>query len=50
MVAGEEHPLGDHPRHESPWGPVEHESMVYELTNGAISWALDFDAARRSVS
>lgn len=50
VVAGEEQPLGDHPRHESPWGTVEHESMVYELTNDANSWALDFDAATRTVS
>ncbi|MEQ1700833.1 MAG: hypothetical protein ABMA25_12035 [Ilumatobacteraceae bacterium] len=50
VVAGEEQPLGEHPRHEGPWGTIEHESMVHELTNDANSWALDFDAATRNVS
>ena len=50
VVAGEDQPIGDHPRHEGPWGTIEHESMVHELTNDANSWALDFDAATRSVS
>lgn len=50
MVDGAEQPIGDHPRHEGPWGTIEHESMVHELTNDANSWALDFDAATRSVS
>lgn len=50
IVAGKELPLGGHPRHESPWGQVDHESMVYELGNGGNGWKLDFDAATRSVS
>jgi hypothetical protein len=49
-VAGAEQPLGDHPRHESPWGTVEHESLRYELSNGANTWAVDFAAATRQVS
>lgn len=50
MVAGAEQPLNGHPRHEGPWGTIEHESPAYELTNDANAWALDFDAATRSVS
>ncbi len=50
MVAGAEQPIAGHPRHEGPWGTIEHESMVHELTNGTNGWRLDFDAATRSVS
>jgi hypothetical protein len=50
VVAGEEQPLSGHPRHDGPWGTVERESLVYELANGANTWALDFDASTRSVS
>ena len=50
VVAGEEQPLGDHPRHDGPWGTIEHESLAYELDNGANTWSLDFDAATRVVS
>lgn len=50
VVAGEEQPLDGHPRHDGPWGTIEHESLVHELDNGANSWALDFDAATRAVS
>ena len=50
MVAGEEQPINGHPRHDGPWGTIEHESLMYELDNGANSWSLDFDAATRVVS
>jgi hypothetical protein len=50
VVAGEEQPLDGHPRHDGPWGIVEHESLVYELANDAHRWSLDFDAATRGVS
>lgn len=50
VVAGEEQPLDGHPRHDSPWGNVEHESLVYELANDAHGWTVDFDAATRIVS
>ena len=49
-VAGTEQPIADHPRHEGPWGTIEHEAAKHELSNGANSWALDFDAATRTVS
>ena len=49
-VAGAEQPLSGHPRHESPWGTVEHESLRYELSNGSNTWAVDFAAATRRVS
>ena len=48
VVAGDEQPLDGHPRHESPWGIVEHESPVYDLTDDAHGWTLDFDAATRT--
>jgi hypothetical protein len=48
VVDGTEQPLNDHPRHDGPWGTIEHESLVHELDNDANSWALDFDAATRS--
>lgn len=50
MVAGAEQPISGHPRHEGPWGTIEHESMVHDLTNDANTWTLDFDAATRVVS
>ena len=50
VVAGAEQPLDGHPRHESPWGIVEHESPVYDLAADAHGWTLDFDAATRDVS
>ena len=50
MVAGEEQPINGHPRHDGPWGTIEHESLVHELDNGTNSWSLDFDAATRVVS
>jgi hypothetical protein len=49
-VAGEEQALNGHPRHDGPWGTIEHESMVHELGNGTNTWAVDFDAATRTVS
>jgi 3-phenylpropionate/cinnamic acid dioxygenase small subunit len=50
VVAGAEQPIGGHPRHEGPWGTIEHESMVHQLTNGTNNWAVDFDTATRVVS
>ena len=50
LVEGVEQPLGDHPRHESPWGGVEHLSRQYNLTAGDSTWSTDFDAMTRSVS
>lgn len=50
MVAGAEQPIADHPRHESPWGTIQHESMVHQLADEAHAWAIDFDTATRTVS
>ena len=50
IVAGAEQPTNGHPRHEGPWGTIEHESMVHDLTNATNRWTLDFDAATRTVS
>ena len=50
VVDGEEQPLGDFPRHESPWGGIEHLSRQYNLTAGDSTWSIDFDAMTRSVS
>jgi hypothetical protein len=49
IVEGAEQPLADHPRHESPWGTIEHESLEYELSNSTDRWALDFERATRAV-
>ena len=50
MVAGLEQPLDGHPRHDGPWGTIEHESMLHALDNGANSWTVDFDAGTRTVT
>ena len=49
-VEGEEQPLGDFPRHESPWGGIEHLSRQYNLTAGASTWSCDFDTMARELS
>jgi len=49
-VEGEEQPLGDFPRHESPWGGIEHLSRQYNLTAGTSTWSCDFDTMTRDVS
>lgn len=50
LVEGVEQPLGDHPRHESPWGGVEHGSRQYNLTAASSTWSCDFDTLTRTVS
>jgi hypothetical protein len=50
MIEGVEQPLGDHPRHESPWGGVDHLSRQYNLTAGDSTWSADFDTMTRSLS
>ena len=49
-VAGNEVPLGDFPRHDSPWGTVDHLSAKYTLSSGSSAWNLDFDARTRHIS
>jgi hypothetical protein len=50
FVEGEEQPLSDHPRHESPWGGIDHLSRQYNLTAGSSTWACDFDAMTRELA
>jgi hypothetical protein len=50
VVEGEEQPLGDFPRHESPWGGIEHLSRQYNLTAGSSTWSCDFDTLTREIS
>ncbi len=49
-VAGTEMAIGQFPRHESPWGTIDHQSMTYALSSGAARWTCDFDAHTRQVS
>jgi len=49
-VAGEEVATEGFPRHESPWGTVDHLGTTYALAAGASMLTLDFDSARRTVA
>lgn len=49
LVEGVDSPLTDHPRHESPWGGIEHLSRQYNLTAAESTWSCDFDAMTRDV-
>mgnify|MGYP001824760455 CR=1 FL=1 len=50
LVEGVEYPTGDHPRHESPWGGIDHLSRQYNLTAGDSTWACDFDTMTRELA
>ncbi len=50
LIEGEEQQLADFPRHESPWGGIEHLSRQYNLTAGDSTWSNDFDAMTREVT
>ena len=50
LIEGEVQPLGLFPRHESPWGGVEHLSRQYNLTAGDVTWSCDFDTMTRELS
>jgi hypothetical protein len=50
LVEGVEYPTSDHPRHESPWGGVDHLSRQYNLTAGTSTWSCDFDAMTRDLA
>jgi hypothetical protein len=50
LVEGVEYPTSDHPRHESPWGGVDHLSRQYNLTAGTSTWACDFDTMTRDLA
>ncbi|MCB1015948.1 MAG: hypothetical protein KDB10_12650 [Acidimicrobiales bacterium] len=50
VVDGDEQPLGDFPRHDSPWGTVEHLATAYRLETDGSAWAVDADGWSRTVS
>jgi hypothetical protein len=50
VVAGEEQPIGDFPRHESPWGTIDHLATAYRLEGEGSAWAVDADGWTRTVS
>ncbi len=50
LVEGVESPITDHPRHESPWGGIDHLSRQYNLTAGESTWTCDFDTMTRDLS
>ena len=50
LVEGVESPIGDHPRHESPWGGIDHLSRQYNLTAGTSTWTCDFDTMTRALT
>ena len=50
VVDGEEQPLGDFPRHDSPWGTVDHLATAYRLEGDGSAWAVDADGWTRTVS
>ena len=49
-VDGREQPLGDFPRHDSPWGTVDHLATSYALDSGSATWSIDADGWVREVS
>lgn len=50
VVDGEPQPLGDFPRHDSPWGTIDHLATAYRLEADGSTWAVDADGWIRSVS
>ena len=50
VVDGEEQPIGDFPRHESPWGTIDHLATAYRLEGEGSAWAVDADGWTRTVS
>jgi hypothetical protein len=50
VVDGEEQELGDFPRHESPWGTIDHLATAYRLGADGSTWAVDADGWTRAVS
>ena len=49
-VDGKEQELGDHPRHESRWGTVDHLATSYALAGDEAKLDLDFKAWQRKVA
>lgn len=50
VVEGEEQPLADFPRHQSPWGSIDHLATAYRLEGDGASWAVDAEGWTRTVS
>jgi hypothetical protein len=50
VVDGQEQPLGDFPRHESPWGTVDHLATAYRLQTDESTWAIDADGWTRTLT
>jgi hypothetical protein len=50
VVAGEEQPLSDFPRHDSPWGTVDHLATTYRLATDTSTWAIDADGWTRTLA
>ncbi len=50
VVGGEEQPIADFPRHDSPWGTIDHLATAYELEGEGSAWAVDADGWTRTVS
>ncbi|NLD76844.1 MAG: hypothetical protein GX643_09285 [Acidimicrobiales bacterium] len=50
VVDGAEQPLGDFPRHESPWGTVDHLATRYDLNTAGAGWRIDRHGWQRKVS
>lgn len=49
-VDGKEQSQGDFPRHDSPWGAIDHLAMKYELAAGKSRWSTDFNSLTRTVA
>jgi hypothetical protein len=49
-VAGNDVPLGNFPRHESPWGTIDRQSQTYALASPNASWRCDLPTRTRQVS
>lgn len=50
VVAGQKQELGDFPRHDSPWGSIDHLASDYSLKTKTASWAIDKDGWKRTVA
>lgn len=49
VVEGAEQPLGDFPRHDSPWGTIDHLATTYAIDSGTAQWSIAADGWTRTV-
>ena len=49
-VDGKEEAIADFPRHESPWGSIDHHATAYQLKAPGSTWAVDGDGWTRKVT